>query len=119
MSSALSASAEASDQNTWVRTLSAEDLLAALPPPYDLIKLDVEGAEYDFLEGYGAVLAQTRFLLLEWHAAPGDARGPERLRALAGIHRFKELPIRMGADPHRGTPQVQTGLMLLRRGDAK
>lgn len=51
-----------------VRRVSPEEILEKLAPPYDLIKIDIEGAEYDFLECYAPVLAQASSVLLEWHS---------------------------------------------------
>jgi FkbM family methyltransferase len=42
--------------------------------PVDLLKLDIEGSEYEFVEHNGGVLAQTRMLLMEIHEAPPDER---------------------------------------------
>src|SRR5207244_655317 len=45
-----------------------ENLTALLKPPYDLVKVDIEGAEHDFLTSYEPILQNTRHLLLEWHS---------------------------------------------------
>jgi FkbM family methyltransferase len=50
-----------------VPVVTADDILSRFPPPYDLIKVDIEGAERDFLESYRPVLTAARFLLVEWH----------------------------------------------------
>lgn len=51
-----------------VPVLTPDKILEAFPPPYDLIKVDIEGAELDFLADYGAVLQPAKHLLLEWHS---------------------------------------------------
>ena len=43
-------------------------ILTTLPPPYDLVKIDVEGAEYDFLVAYEEILKLTHYLVIEWHS---------------------------------------------------
>lgn len=50
-----------------VPVVSSEQISSAFPPPYDLVKVDIEGAEVHFLEAYQSLLQQTEFLLLEWH----------------------------------------------------
>lgn len=46
------------------------DLEALAPPgPIDLVKCDVEGSEQAFLESYGPLLARTRRVVVELHAA--------------------------------------------------
>jgi len=43
-------------------------IMDCLSPPYDLVKIDVEGAEYDFLVAYKEILAVTTTLIIEWHS---------------------------------------------------
>jgi FkbM family methyltransferase len=71
-----------------VNTLCAEQIIAILPPPYDLIKIDVEGSEYDFLIKYGSLIAQTKYLLLEWHSWHKGGRGLTQIHELALEHGF-------------------------------
>lgn len=68
MESGIATDAGQPQELVGVPVLTAEDILRRLPPPYDLLKIDVEGAEVDFLEHYGAVYQQARWILLEWHA---------------------------------------------------
>ena len=56
------------------------------PPPYDLIKCDIEGAEWDFMQNYGAVIRKTNFLLLEWHSWHSGGNGFPQLK-----NKLKEL----------------------------
>jgi FkbM family methyltransferase len=72
-----------------VRTITPADILAALPPPYDLVKIDIEGAEYDFLECYEQVFAQARAILIEWHASDETDSGAERVQSLLAPHGFQ------------------------------
>ena len=62
-----------------VPPLSPAQILAALPPPYDLVKIDIEGAEYDFLEAYAEVWTRATTILIEWHSS--DEAAAERVRA--------------------------------------
>ena len=43
-------------------------IINKLAPPYDLVKIDVEGAEYDFLLSYNEILSSTNALIIEWHS---------------------------------------------------
>ena len=51
-----------------VNILKVEEFLQALPPPYDLIKCDIEGSEWDFIEHYPEILQNSKYLLMEWHS---------------------------------------------------
>lgn len=53
----------------WVRVprLDPATILQRLSPPYDLIKVDIEGAEEAFIDDFGPVLEASQALLLEWH----------------------------------------------------
>ncbi len=50
------------------RIISEAEMLELLPPPYDLVKVDIEGGEGDFLAHYPRVLSQAKHLLIEWHS---------------------------------------------------
>ena len=70
---------ESARREFWARTGDAEELnyvdLAALvkdEPVIDLIKCDIEGSEYDFLQSYPDLLKKTARLVIEFHAAFGD-----------------------------------------------
>ena len=39
-----------------------------LEPPYDLIKCDIEGSEWEFLNNYQNLIKKSKYLLLEWHS---------------------------------------------------
>ncbi len=64
---------------TRVPSIGPVDILAAFPPPYDLIKIDIEGAEYDFLDAYAEVWTQAAAILIEWHGS--DPSSPDRVRS--------------------------------------
>jgi FkbM family methyltransferase len=51
-----------------VPVIDAKQIRSILPPPYDLIKLDIEGAEIDFFAGYNEILSETKYLLFEDHS---------------------------------------------------
>ena len=70
--------------------VSDEGIQALFPPPYDLIKIDVEGSEWDFLRDYGQVLSHTKRLVLEWHSWHAGGGGAEQIRK-----RLRELGFRV------------------------
>jgi FkbM family methyltransferase len=50
-----------------VSVLMPEDILNWQQPPYDLLKCDIEGAEWDLLNYYNLILENTKFAIIEWH----------------------------------------------------
>ena len=48
--------------------LTEQDVKSKLPPPYDLIKCDIEGSELELLKNYPTLINRTKYLLLEWHS---------------------------------------------------
>jgi FkbM family methyltransferase len=65
-----------------VPILSQEHIMKQISPPFDLIKVDIEGSEVDFIQNYPQLLRQTKALIIEWHSW-----NPQRISA-AG---FKQL----------------------------
>lgn len=53
---------------TYVKTLQIREITKYAPPPYDLVKCDIEGAEWQLLTNYSEILVQSRYLLMEWHS---------------------------------------------------
>jgi len=51
-----------------VPIIDQDTIMAKLAPPYDLVKIDVEGGEYDFLVAYDRILDATQNLIIEWHS---------------------------------------------------
>ncbi|MBC7980536.1 MAG: FkbM family methyltransferase [Armatimonadetes bacterium] len=93
-----------------VPTLPADQILKLLPAPYDLVKVDIEGGEYDFLMAYRPVLDQTRHLLLEWHSWHSGGGGPGQLKELLSDYGFElvlDIPTAHLAD------SAQCGVWLL------
>ncbi len=97
-------------QLTTVPAISADDIRATLPPPYDLIKTDIEGSEFEFLGAYASLLQDTQALLLEWHSwHAGGGGGPqlvEMVRQLGFSAPTEIVPAHRvahdGKDPHCG-----------------
>ena len=57
-----------SEKPVQVQNLTEADLLEKLEPPYDLIKCDIEGSEWEFLNNYQSLITKSKYLLLEWHS---------------------------------------------------
>ena len=52
-----------------VEILKQNDISKWMPPPYDLIKCDIEGAEWELLNWhYDELVSQTKYILLKWHS---------------------------------------------------
>lgn len=81
---------EAGDGNTWGAARGAAtvsyvnlDTLTAAMPVVHLIKCDIEGSEFTFIDNYPGLLAKTRRIAIEFHAPFGDiGKAVERLRGM-------------------------------------
>jgi FkbM family methyltransferase len=99
-----------------VPIVTAARILRELPPPYDLIKVDIEGGEYDFLQHYGPVLAQTRHLILEWHSwHPGGGGEAQLIEMLAREHFRLVAKILEPADANHHRGERPSGVHLYER----
>jgi len=56
------------DGHYYVKTLSLSDEPDLKDQPFDLIKCDLEGAEWDFITHYSSLLEKSKFLVMEWHS---------------------------------------------------
>jgi len=105
------------DDPISVPRLEAERITEKLAPPYDLIKVDIEGAEFALFETMGEILSQARLLVIEWHGwGDGGASAQARLaKAAAQLGFGPPEDLR----PIRGSPKcstdVVTGTHLYRR----
>ena len=89
MQSALANYGKFTDQTVGVEILQPAAILKHFPPPYDLIKADIEGAEYDLLLDYGEVLKHTHQLIVEWHSWHPGGGGKDQIEALARERGFQ------------------------------
>jgi FkbM family methyltransferase len=99
------------------RVIRPGEILTAFAPPYDLIKIDVEGAEADFIEAYGAVHAHAAAILMEWHSLDKEGSNEKNLRQLLEAFDFclvRELRSRRTLQ--LGAGWYSTGVQLYRRG---
>jgi FkbM family methyltransferase len=56
------------DKSYYTSTLNISDLISSNRGSFDLIKCDLEGAEWDFLIHYSSLLEKSKFLVMEWHS---------------------------------------------------
>jgi hypothetical protein len=66
-----------------VPIIDQETILQVIAPPYDLVKIDVEGGEYDFLAAYDKILQSTSYLVIEWHSWHRGGGSGEQILKLA------------------------------------
>jgi FkbM family methyltransferase len=111
MASSLGELDRSSGRHARVPVLDEAGLMQIFPPPYDLLKLDIEGAELEMLRHYPRVIEQSRYLCLEWHSWHSGGGGLAQIRELAetlGLTCSREI------QPPRDLPNGhQTGVLLL------
>ena len=54
-----------------------------------ILKLDIEGAEFIFLETYREALSNVAALIIEWHSEIGDVGKGESILADIGLKKVK------------------------------
>ncbi|MFQ3577442.1 MAG: FkbM family methyltransferase, partial [Verrucomicrobiia bacterium] len=94
MASSLASLDGSPSDETRVPIMDSRELLQSFPPPYDVIKVDIEGAEIEFLEHYGEVIAGARALLIEWHSwnsARVEGEGITKLLGEIGFPRRRTM----------------------------
>jgi FkbM family methyltransferase len=63
---------EGTEALTEVPIIEQNELLDISAGPFDLVKLDIEGAEWEFLQSYGDVVTAAKHLVIEWHSRNKD-----------------------------------------------
>jgi len=89
MSSAVTVSGQGDGQTATVPIASQEDLLLSLAPPYDLIKVDIEGMEHEFFSNYDRIIRASSYLLVEWHSWHTGGGGASQICKLAEAQGLK------------------------------
>jgi len=103
-----------------IRVLRPAEILEALPPPYDLVKIDIEGAEIDFLEAYKEVCSHASSILLEWHSPDKEGTRAETLdRLLDAVGFRKDADLRPMRVLQLGGGWLSCGVQLYRRNGAE
>ncbi|WP_309397971.1 FkbM family methyltransferase [Cerasicoccus maritimus] len=77
--------------NLAVPILSEKNIMNQLAPPYDLVKVDIEGAEADFLQNYPTVLQHTKTLIIEWHSWNSQKMPADQFKELLLAQGFKTV----------------------------
>ena len=105
-------SSSKSEKSILVRSLSENDLMENLEPPYDLIKCDIEGSEWEFLNNYQTLIKKSKYLLLEWHSWHDGGGGFSQIEKL--LHSL-DFGVQCSSEP---VPAVgrkgEVGLILLK-----
>lgn len=112
MSSSVAEIDRAPGRAITVPVIGPGKILEMFPAPPDLIKIDIEGSEYDFMERYEPVWSRARHLVIECHKTAHPVRSWEE--GAAWIVRrtgFERLPL----DPVAESGARRAGLLLLRR----
>lgn len=113
MSSAIAREGEGPRNSIMAPICTQEALAAALPPPYDLIKLDVEGGEYDFAHAYAPLYCQARAIVVEWHGSTVDDSRVDALRSTFRAQGFpRSVPLRAPRIASPASPTAASGLEL-------
>ncbi len=113
MASSLGALDAAPGTRVRIPVLGDDELLRVFPPPFDLLKADIEGAESELLRHYPRLLAATRHLCVEWHSwhAAGSGRaGIEQMAATHGFTLAREIQ-----PPRAVASGGETGVLLFTR----
>ena len=62
-----------------VSIISENEILETFAPPYDLIKCEIEGSEWEILQQYSQLLESSKHLTLEWHSWHNGGGGYQQL----------------------------------------
>jgi len=81
------------ENSSQVKVLTQSDITKLLPPPFDLIKCDIEGSEWDLLIHYPNILMQTKYLVLEWHDWHNGGGGLSQLVSKLGKLKYNVIKI--------------------------
>jgi FkbM family methyltransferase len=95
-----------------VPILTCPKIVSLFSPPYDLVKVDIEGAEYELLLNYRELLRHCEHLLMEWHSWHSGGGGFGQLQEVAREAGFRQVA---ELQPVREVPEGLTGVILFRR----
>ena len=93
-----------------VKTLRAEKIIQAHSPPYDLIKCDIEGSEWELITFYSKILQKTKYFLLEWHSWHSGGGGLTQIKEKLSTSGFKI--IRCSPSNKAAGKEGEVGLLL-------
>jgi FkbM family methyltransferase len=114
MSSSLAGIGDKPSEVQPVKTINAEALTSYMSPPYDLIKIDIEGAEFDFLSAYDEIFRSAKHVILECHSWHTGGGGMQQLHELALAKNFRIVKEIESAQPVTidGKPESCSVLLL-------
>jgi len=112
MASSLADQSPSEGQIVSVPPLSVDQLLQQAPRELDLIKIDIEGAEFDFFLHYQKLIKCSRFVLVEWHARSGSENRRSEVLVLAEKIGFRLLS---NIGDEKQLPNLTAGVMLFER----
>jgi FkbM family methyltransferase len=93
--------------------LTEEEIFAAFPPPYDLFKIDIEGAETAFFLKYRNLLSHVKALLLEWHSWDPNVNNRDQVIRMAEECSFSFVcDIAAARDGMLNGKTIKTGVIL-------
>ena len=103
-------SSSSADYSYEVKTLTLSDKPNFHPQSFDLIKCDLEGAEWDFIIHYSSLLGNSKFLVMEWHSwHSGNGGFPQIEQKLTDL----EFQIIKSSPPHKAVGRDgEVGLFL-------
>ena len=93
-----------------VRVLQQNSIEKSFPGPYGMIKIDIEGSEWEFLNNYDSLIKQTNYLLIEWHSWHNGGGGVEQIKKK--IESLGLRILKMSKEDHNGLSVGQAGLIL-------
>jgi len=109
MASSLHSVDDSPGEKVAVPIFTDDNFTGAFAGSYDLLKVDIEGAEFDLLQYYPTLASRARWLCLEWHSWAGSESQIHELAKALGFTLIREL------QPARGLPSgCQTSVLLFR-----
>ena len=93
-----------------VKVLQQNSIEELFPGPYGLIKIDIEGSEWEFLNNYENIISKTNYLLIEWHSWHNGGGGKEQIKKK--IESLGLRILKMSKDDHKYLSVRQVGLIL-------
>ena len=105
-------SSSQSEKPIQVQNLCEAEIRAKLKPSYDLIKCDIEGSEWEFLNNYPNLITESKYLLLEWHSWHEGAGGLSQIEKY--MHSLDFSTVRSSEPIPAIAREGEVGLILFR-----
>lgn len=98
------------ENRIMVPVICEEAIMQWVTQPMDLLKVDIEGAEFDLVQSYRSLLGVPKWLVLEWHTVPGI----ENPRALL-LHELETMGFRLIDERLNEKRQPPSGVFLMKK----